>query len=103
MKEQGQVPGPGVSGSSHDHGNCELCDALERQLAEAQEKLNAVDKEIHTVADLNKKTCEHAVCGLARRVAHILKEGDDPHYRCPANAACGQFGNEKCLAPKGRQ
>ena len=30
-------------------------------------------------------------------------EEADPHYRCPANAACGQFGNEKCLAPKGRQ
>ncbi len=55
---------------------CAYCQiiTLERQLAEAQEKLNAVDKEIHTVVDLNKKTCEHAVCGLARRVARILKE-----------------------------
>ena len=24
------------AGSSHDHGNCELCDALERRLAEAE-------------------------------------------------------------------
>jgi hypothetical protein len=47
--------------------------ALERQLAEAQGKLDAVDKEIHTVTHLNKKTCEHAVCGLARRVVRIME------------------------------
>ena len=47
---------------------------LERQLAGAQVKLEAVQKEIHTVTHLNKKACGHAVCGLARRVARILKE-----------------------------
>ena len=41
-------------------------------LEEAQGKLAAVDKELHTVSCLNKKTCEHAVCGLARRLARIL-------------------------------
>ncbi len=50
MMVQGQDPGPGVSGSKpregdqHDHGNCELCDALERLLAEAQGKLDAVEE-----------------------------------------------------------
>ncbi len=48
--------------------------ALRGQLAEAQGKLAAVDKELHTVSCRSKKTCEHAVCGLARRVARILKE-----------------------------
>ncbi len=47
---------------------------LERQLAEAQGKLAAVQKELHTVTHLDKKACGHAVCGLARRVARILKE-----------------------------
>ena len=47
--------------------------ALRGQLAEAQGKLAAVDKELHTVSCRSKKTCEHAVCGLARRVARILK------------------------------
>ena len=58
---------------------CAYCQiiTLERQLAEAQEKLNAVGKEIHTVTHLDKKVCGHAVCGLARRVARILKEGND--------------------------
>lgn len=40
---------------------------------DVQETLRAVNEEIHTVTH-GKETCEHAVCGLARRIAAILGE-----------------------------
>ena len=37
MKEHTQEPGLTASGNNaHEHGNCNLCDDLERQLEEAQ-------------------------------------------------------------------
>ncbi len=32
-----------------------------------------------------------------------LRPEEDPHYRCPSGAACGQYGDEPCLAPRGER
>lgn len=56
-----------------EDAECQLADA-QMALEEAQEKLEAVEAEIHMVTDYNRKTCEHAVCGLARRIDRILSK-----------------------------
>ena len=63
---------------SNEPWPCPTAKMLEA-LDEAEGKLEAVEREIHTVTDYGTKTCEHAVCGLARRIGRILrgtKEGE---------------------------
>ncbi len=82
MKEQGQALGPGVSGSepragdTHDHGNCELCDALEGQLAEARREINVHKNtiiQLRAERDALQARVEEAERGYKDRVVDAIE------------------------------
>ena len=66
---------------AHNHGNCELCDALERQLAKAQGKLDAVWK-VRTAMQKHRtvpttRTVQTVLDPYISALARILKEEND--------------------------
>ena len=48
--------------------------AVFEHLAIREQQFNAVTIEIDAFAHVNQKTCEHAVCGLARRIKKTLSQ-----------------------------
>ncbi len=90
-------------------GNCEPHRQLHeaRALAERRKDvLETAEAIVTTMVALGYTRTRGIATGPALkwiRAAIEERGADDPHAQCPANAACGQFGDEPCLAPRGKR
>ena len=61
--------------TAHDHGNCELCDAVERKLAEAQAELSAEKFEL-VLLRADKQTAKEKFSRDEKTITELAKERD---------------------------
>jgi len=61
--------------TAHDHGNCELCDAVERKLAEAQAELSAEKFEL-VLLRADEQTAKEKFSRDEKTITELAKERD---------------------------